>query len=250
MINTLNELISTIKIFDGDIYGEIVRNFILLGDTNISDVNVRIDVYHYKSFLTLLHSKFNIIQISPNKFKLPHNINLNIVLLSKSLFKVSELDFDINLLTENERSLYVRFIPNIFKYIPDKLTFLKNRIVTKHFTIVPSSNNEVMNYVISNERQITLINKAFELVANNWIMDDLYHQKTIWLVGKWEHLVCKKKYLECIECSLCHDKFKPNDLVLNTVCNHTFHWNCNSTNGLMHWAKDHSTCPYCRSEMF
>ena len=245
MIDLLNEIIATIKIFDGDIYGEIVRNFRILGETNISEINIRLDVYHYKSFLTLIYNKFNIIQVLPNKyiFKiLPSNINLNILLINKNLFKVSELDFDINLLTENERSLYVKFVPTIFKYIPDKLTFIKNRIISKHFTIIPTErqHSELLN----------VINKAFELISNNWIMDDLYHQKPIWLVGKWENIISKKKYLDCLECSLCHDKFKTSDLVLNTVCNHTFHWNCNSTNGLMHWAKDHTTCPYCRSEMF
>ncbi len=243
MINLLNEITSTIKIFDGDIYGEIVRKFKILGDSNINEINLRLDVYHYKSFITLMFNKFNIIQVSKNIFKiLPYNITINIMLMNKNLFKVSELDFDINLLTENERSLYIKFVPTIFKYIPDKLNFIKNRILTKQFTLIPTERQH--------SETLTLIDRAFALLSDNWTMDDIYHQKPIWLVGRWENMICKKKYLDCLECSLCHDKFKSSDLVLNTVCNHTFHWNCNSTNGLLHWAKEHTTCPYCRSEMF
>ena len=85
MINFINDIIATIKIFDGDIYGEIIRNFRILGDANITDINVRLDVYHYKSFLTLMHNKFNMIQVLPNKYIykiIPHNINLNILLIN------------------------------------------------------------------------------------------------------------------------------------------------------------------------
>lgn len=267
--HVINDIIATAKIFDGDIFGSAIRDYKLTGNTRIQDVDIRLDSHSFKPFIILLHTKYNVKQLpdklyngitiqtftlSPktsNMFFFP--INIDIVLMSRHMFRISFLDFDVNLFTENERAIFLRFVPHMLKYLPDKFSYIKERIIAKQFTYLPS------------EKQLTdlciIIEKAVKMTHANWTMDDAFHQKDTWVVGKWDGFLTGKhrknytrekftKMSECNTCSLCHEKFAPHDIVLNTACNHVFHWKCNATTGLNVWAKEHSTCPYCRSEMF
>lgn len=257
------------KTFDGDVYGEAIRDYRICGQTNINKIDIRLESPYFKPFTILMHSKYNMTELPPklvngitvNSFRLSpkHNasfflpIVLDIVLMTRPLFRVSFIDFEVNLLTESEKAIFLRLVPHIMKYIPDKLSFVKDRIITKHFASIPIERNL--------QDTCHIVDKAIDLTNHGWIMDDLNHAKKTWVVGTWDGFIagkhrktyCREQYnklIECNTCSLCHEKIQGNDIILNTACNHVFHWRCNSTNGLLCWAKEHSTCPYCRSEMF
>ena len=267
----INDVIALTKVFDGDIFGGAVRDFKVIGINKIKDIDIRLDSVYYKPFVTLLHTKYTVKHLpdktyngivincyelyskEPSVFFFP--IKLDIVLMNKHLFKISFLDFDTNLLTENEKAIYIRYIPSMIKYIPDKLSYIKDRIISRTFTYLPSERPQLDLWAI--------VDKAVQMVNANWTMDDNCHAKDTWVVAKWDSIINsfgkhRKKFnpekynkiVSCNTCSLCHEKFNPEDTVLNTVCNHVFHWKCNPETGLSNWAKEHSTCPYCRSEMF
>lgn len=267
--NVINEIIAMTKTFDGDVYGEAIRDYRMCGQTNVKQIDVRLDSSYFKPFTILMNSKY---QLTEMPCKLINGININsfrvspkptssffipiildIVLMTRPLFRVSFIDFDVNLVTESEKAIFLRHVPSIMKYIPDKISFVKDRIVNKNFTSLHCDRPL--------QDTCHIVDKAIDMVCQGWTMDDLNHTKNTWVVGKWEGFVAGKnrktftreqynKLIECNTCSLCHEKFQMNDIVLNTACNHVFHWRCNPTNGLHCWAQNHSTCPYCRSEMF
>jgi hypothetical protein len=266
----IHDVIAITKMFDGDIFGGAIRDFRVCNICNIKDIDIRIDNVHFKAFMTLLHTKYNVFQL-PNKkyngitiqtFKISNKmyqvyfqpIDIDIVLMSKPMFRMCFIDFDVNLLTENEKSLYVRHIPHSMKYIPDKLKFIKDRIQSKTFSYLPCDRSVSDIHVI--------IEKAIRMTHQGWCMDDSFHNQPTWVVGRWDGFMTGKhrknitpeKYkqiISCNECSLCHEKFSPNDMIFSTACNHCFHWKCNLTQGLSSWVREqHSSCPNCRSEMF
>ena len=62
-----------------------------------------------------------------------------------------------------------------------------------------------------------------------------------------------KKLKEDNFCSICNSDFKDEDLIINTKCNHNFHWDCNScennSSGIKNWiSKFSNKCPICRCE--
>ena len=46
------------------------------------------------------------------------------------------------------------------------------------------------------------------------------------------------------ECSICLEKYKVNDKILNLNCRHSFHKDCINI-----WLKDNNTCPQCRENI-
>jgi hypothetical protein len=59
------------------------------------------------------------------------------------------------------------------------------------------------------------------------------------------------------ECAICQEDFLPDDIVVNTACNHNFHWFCRcggtgGKSGLYTWVhcEGQTSCPSCRSHMF
>lgn len=269
--NIASDLITIIKIFSGDVYGSYVRDTRITGNTqNIGTINARIDAVYSKPFLTTLHTKYIVDYVVPTKsyngvvirtYKIsPRGLIINftpivldLVLMSPKLFNASFLDFDVNLVTENETSLYVRYIPHTIKHVPDKLGFISDRIRSKCFGCLDTVYAErALQDVVS------LVEGAIDLTHKNWVMDDMYSSNT-WVVGTWENMLNgrnrKKRVLshDCSsECALCHEQFKPTDIVFNTVCTHNYHWRCNNNNGLYFWVNEHgqTSCPYCRSNIF
>jgi len=49
---------------------------------------------------------------------------------------------------------------------------------------------------------------------------------------------------ECLDCTICKDDFKLNDVVIQLPCKHYFHPECVTT-----WLKLHNQCPVCRFEL-
>lgn len=46
------------------------------------------------------------------------------------------------------------------------------------------------------------------------------------------------------ECSICLEKYKVNDKIMNLKCRHSFHKDCINI-----WLKDNNTCPQCRENI-
>lgn len=273
-IDVINDIITYVKLFSGDIYGDCIRDYRIGLKTNISNIDIRIEPVYLKPLITLINIKYttdellpikefnginiNTLKITSKSVFIFNSITINIVLMTYKMFRVSFIDFDVNLITENDQSLYLRLIPYAIKYISDKLSFVKNRIQNKTFSCLD---------VYPGERSLTdltyIIEKAIVLTKQGWMMDDLLQNKMTWIVGTWNGFkngqhkkkITQEKHKQLIattECSLCQEQFDGTDIVINTACNHTFHWNCNNTNGLLYWVKkqNKSSCPCCRAEMF
>ena len=46
------------------------------------------------------------------------------------------------------------------------------------------------------------------------------------------------------ECSICLEKYKKNEKIINLNCSHSFHQNC-----LSKWLNNNNTCPQCRENI-
>jgi hypothetical protein len=130
------------------------------------------------------------------------------------------------------------------------------------------------SYLKTPEQVIGLIDRALRLVMRGWIMDDMLLGDKTWVLSQWNVLsnelkMVRKKYdknkydqMVCnAECAICNEEFNPTDTVINTRCNHNFHWNdmCATylpnksirCKGLKEWVKRGKiTCPVCRQFMF
>ena len=124
------------------------------------------------------------------------------------------------------------------------------------------------------EQIILLIDRSLRLVMRGWVMDDMLLGNKTWVLAQWNVLTNelkmvrnkydKEKYEQMIcntECAICNEEFKPTDIIINTKCNHNFHWNDMCTTylqnktvrckGLKEWVKRGKiTCPVCRQFMF
>lgn len=267
------DVITTVKLFGGDVFGGVVRDARVAGRTEFSNVDARIDAVQKKGFLTLLHVKYDVRAVVPGKvcngvqfesYRLRAKfgraafdpIELDVAVMTPKMFRVSFVDFDVNLFAENDSSLYMRCVPYSLKFVPDKVSFLKDRIAAKTFACLDSH---------PKERSLadlwSVIDKAEKMTLKGWTMDDAYGGT--WIVGRWGSMILGKnrrrqvrdRYVQMVgfnECSFCHDRFKGEDVVFNGACNHNFHWKCGVSNGLCYWIKNHgqSSCPYCRSDLF
>lgn len=273
-LHVINDIVATTKIFSGDVYGSVVRDIRISGKTEVNDIDIRIDYCYIKPYLTILNTRYTVEPVLPFKtynginiysYKVSHRqsdlpfspIVIDIVLMNPKMFKMAFIDFDVNLFAENDTCLYLRTIPYPLKYCVDKVSLIKQRISSKTFSIVDTFGPQ-KNF----QDIVSVVNKAVEMtLLGNWTMDDFYSKPT-WIVGRWDNIVIgkhkrkhtKEMYHQMIsqnECCLCHDRFKPKDLVLNTACNHNFHWMCNLNTGLKVWIEQSKTCcPVCRSNMF
>lgn len=269
----INDLISTTKMFGGDIFGSVVRDMRMCGRNDAKDVDIRIDYCYIKPFLTIINARYN---VEPLPTKVHNGVNvysynvcnrhtdvpfapvvLDIVLMNPKMFRIAFTDFDVNLFSENDTCLYIRTVPQPIKYCADKMSLLKHRILNKSFSVVDTFTPQKLPSDI-----VDIVNKAIEMtLVGNWTMDDHYNRPT-WIVGKWDNIVIGKhrrkhtremynQMVSLNECCLCHDRFKSNDVVLNTACNHNFHWMCNANTGLKAWVEQSKTCcPVCRCNMF
>lgn len=272
-MHVINDVVSTVKMFEGDIFGSVVRDMRICGRTDVNNVNVRLDYCHVKPFLTIMNTRYSVESLPPKirngvnvycyRMSNKHNavpfepVVLDIVLMNPKMFRIAFTDFDVNLLSENDTCLYIRTVPQPLKYCADKISLLKQRMLNKSFSIVDTFGPQKLPGDI-----VDVVSKAIEMtVAANWTMDDFYARPT-WIVGKWDDIVIGKHrrkhtremYSQMVslnQCCLCHDKFKTNDIVFNTACNHNFHWMCNAKNGLKVWVEHSKTCcPVCRCNMF
>ena len=94
------------------------------------------------------------------------------------------------------------------------------------------------------------------MVKNNFIMDDIYNNN-ISIFIKWENIDKnsrlyysekeRNKLKNNDKCIICSSKFHYADIIINTQCNHNFHWVCCNNNGLRNWVMNFKiSCPICR----
>lgn len=270
-----NELISYVKTFNGDIYGSFVRDWKVLGllQHNVT-LQTRLDPTFISVFLNLLSLKYRVIltksedvlnnniivtslkitPLKPLQFSFSP-ITMEILYVPKSRFHLQRCDFDVNLLAENSTSTYVYKydIPGT-TYICDKIGYIKERICKNQFCLLHKTSS-----ILEDTLAVTkLVESANKLISKGWMMDDYLLCEDSWVLSTWRNLESQKSRTRPLlqnnnECILCQEEFEDADIVLNTCCNHTFHWQCrNSQGGIKRWVEDHKniSCPCCRSNMF
>jgi hypothetical protein len=135
------------------------------------------------------------------------------------------------------------------KYIDsiDNLQITMNRISEKKFSLIDDYDDNILH----------IYDKCIQLLHKDWIMDDKYLKKNSSVLFKWNN---KNNYIRLYHneneknnmnaqnvCSICSNEFKEQDIVINTKCNHNFHWNCDNSVGIKNWIINYShKCPICR----
>ena len=267
----LQSLKQTVKAFNGEIYGSILTieddEEAVAKEPHI--MHCRIDLYLCNVFVQVLNLHYNV-QSSHLHFNELFGVNKQYIIASKhdSSTKVvldvcyqtnhewSKLhcDFDINLLAENSSSLFLRTSYLCLEKFVDKIGYIKKRINQKQSTVLDTT------FYRTTDKLRSLIDRTNVLVQRGWVMDDMFHGDELWNLNMWltyqmRPHVCRvhhdKKKLDMLvcmnECPLCNEEFNDMDIVINTRCNHNFHWCNNRCKGLSEWLRrGHVSCPVCR----
>lgn len=293
MKKLIDALLLHIKAFDGDIFGGTIRDYRVRGTVHIKDINCRIDHTLLHVFIQSLHPYFEVdevvvelggsfadyikkirVTLKNDNYDNRCYTYVSIVVMPRLEWMRLPCDFDVNLLAENANSRFVRYPCLMLNRYTDKLNHVVERIQSNTFCSLETCYNKTP------EQIKTLIDTASGLVSRGWIMDDALFGDRTWVVSSW-HLItnglrmvrkgfdnhqCDKMFASK-ECSICNEEFKSTDILINTKCNHNFHWNEFSTNshsaasrssrqsvcckGLKEWVnRGNITCPICRQVMF
>lgn len=172
-------------------------------------------------------------------------------------------DFDVNMLVENNEALYIR--PHVYSAlwsVPNKIDHVMNRCKTRTFGMIAFPQDTFDDIWV-------LLLRSKDLVERGWTMDDYYLATGSWVFSQWKnirHHPTKMRpnangtNIESMKnqtvCSICHETFKDDDIVMNTCCNHNFHWECHqrhqgdNTTGIGQWfkVKQAYPCPVCRQD--
>ncbi len=282
----IDMLVRIVKAFNGDIYGGVVRDFRINKNADISNINCRIDSLHVPIFVQTMNVIFNVSELpcfviasiilvrrmvlTPKSvYSLtdnnPSSVTLEIACMPMSELSKMPCDMDVNLLVENSSSRYLRCDYDILRKYVDKIHHITDRIEQKKFCMLDCS--ECITFDTTRQ----FIEKASGMINQGWTMDDdIWGEKT-WIINKWITFQMRAKDIRTTytkhklermvaqeECMLCNETFQANDVVMNTRCNHNFHWGvARSTDGtircrgLVEWVKrDKDSCPCCRTKMF
>lgn len=296
----INDIVMHVKAFDGDIYGSIMREFRINNNILISNINCRVDLclLHYLLQVLCLHFEVSEIpQIMENtntftdylkRYKIhpkrtyssikgryydisnpqDYSIQLHVTTMSRMDWLRLPCDFDVNILGENSTSMYMRSSYLCLNKYVDRINHITNRIKQNTFSILDPTCHKTSVTIIS------VVDKAAKLCSNGWLMDDTLWGDNSWIVNTWLKFQlrpkqCRTFYTEnklnqltnLDECPLCNEKFHPCDVVINTKCNHNFHWSyvrrqnengeVNVCKGVKEWVRmGNLTCPCCRNYMF
>jgi len=297
----IDDILLHIKAFDGDVFGGVVRDYKTMGTVYVRDINCRIDNIMLQVFLQTLNVYYNVQEICldvggyfvgfAKRVKVSRKdiaeddsilyssnyptsvfVYLDIVLMSRNEWMRLPCDFDVNLLAENSNSLFLRsHYVSLHKYT-DRLNFVTTRIKDNTFCLLEDANMKTP------EQLNVIIDRAARMVMRGWVMDDTLLGDKSWVISTWSLLsnqlrMVRKKYdkakydkmVSMKECAICNEEIKKCDIVINTRCNHVFHWqdypvnNRNNSNneslhsckGLKEWVRrGNITCPVCRQLMF
>lgn len=246
----LLEIVRHCLAFDGEIYGEYVRD-VRINKKDCQHINIRIDPVYLVPFLNVLSLKYNVYTNDAlqtdhyTKNYLVDGVDLRVLPMKRFDFRAIPCDFDCNMLAINNESMYVWKVYPEYRSKVDKLMWLCDRIHNRTFCLAHKNYNSITP-------PGSIVQNAYKLVQQGWMMDSNILKNTSWVVNKWKVFPIEAK-MKCTECSICQDEFVAEDIVVNTCCNHNFHWVCrNDSLGLRHWAvtEKQITCPTCRSFMF
>jgi hypothetical protein len=283
----IDDVLLHIKAFDGDVYGGFIRDY-RIGDTvYFKDINCRLDNAVFLLFMQTLNLYFDVEETSVEiggsfvdyrkrikvmmKDSESNNIfysglqrkpyvSIDIVIMTRVELMRLPCDFDVNILAENAHSLYIRVPYNSLNKYSDRLSFIKNRVENRVFCSLEDS------FTKTPEEMIYSIDRALRMIMKGWVMDDTLLGNKTWVIAQWSILnnqlkmirtkYDKEKYDKMVsmtECTICNEEFKSSDIIFNTKCNHSFHWNemCASytirCKGLKEWVKrGNINCPICR----
>lgn len=270
-LKLIDSLKQNIKAFNGDIYGNILtfdeRDVINSPQTLI--VHCRVDLYLFSVFIQVLNLHFDVASF-PIVFNEFMGINKQYVVNPKGKRDVQVVldvcfqttmewsrlpcDFDVHLLAENASSVFLKSNYICLDKFVDKIGFVKKRIAQKKFTLLDAS------LARTTEKLRLLVDRSETMIQRGWVMDDLLYGDAIWNINMWitycmRPNACRvfhdKKKVEMLtslnECPLCNEQFATCDIVINTKCNHNFHWCNNRCKGLSEWVKrGNISCPVCR----
>lgn len=278
----LDKLLNISKSFNGKIFGDVIRDY-YMGIINNNSVDIDIDNLSFnvifdseattRKFIRILsqHYEINknllITDKSINSYYIVINyingdhyesriVNLNIIESINNIsynYHIGNLtnNIDLNMLCLNSNSLLAL---EFFSYFNYNMNFSFNGILYRNCNKIFSLFVKSINI----DCYINNLDTAYKIVKNNFRMDD-YYNNNISVLFKWKsrnnnirlnYSENKKKQLnENSECTICGSKFKDDDIVINTNCNHNFHWICCNKNntGLRNWIKNFKvSCPICR----
>lgn len=180
-------------------------------------------------------------------YKTAFNIDSNMIATNlQSTFLINQSYIPCNSFIQERRFDYT----NIF-----------NRIMYKRFAFVSpmrSINEHLGNLV-----------EAIRMIQDGWIMDDLHLGTASAVLLPWGNAknnnyrlyYSKEDYNKIHDnnnCSICGSEFKDVDIIINTKCNHNFHYICSHPSGanqtelgLRQWiTKYNNNCPVCRRSDF
>jgi hypothetical protein len=280
----LDKLLNISKSFNGKIFGDIIRDYYMglinnnSGDVDINNLSfniifdsetttrkfIRIISQHYEINKNLLINDKNINSyyvvinyINDNNYE-SKIVNLNIIESINNIsynYYISDLthNIDLNMLSLSNNSLLLLDLFSYFNY-NSTINFSFNGVLYRNC-------NKIFSFIIKPININMYINNldiAYKIVNNNFRMDD-YYNNSISVLFKWKdrnknirinYCENKKKQLnENSECTICSSEFKDDDIVINTNCNHNFHWICcnNANTGLKNWIQNFKvSCPICR----
>jgi hypothetical protein len=287
LMNLIDNLKHNIKAFNGDVYGNILtidHKDILpccipqqSGNPSLSQsitMHCRIDVYLFSVFMQVLNLNFDV-ETFPIQFNEYIGLTKQFVVKPKNNAYTNEhapkvilevcyqatpewsklpCDFDVHLLAENASSVFLRSNYTCLDKFVDKIGHIQRRISLRKFTLLDATACKTV------EKLRVLIDRAQGMIQRGWMMDDLLYGDQAWNINLWlsyqmRPKACRvfhdKKKLDSLlsldECPLCNEHFKECDIVINTRCNHNFHWCNNRCKGLSEWLKrGNISCPVCR----
>lgn len=267
----LQSLKRTVKAFNGEVYGSIltIEDDKEVIATQPPFMHCRIDLYLCNVFLQILHLNYDVqsshLHVNElfglnKQFMIACHDNSSTKVVLDVCFQTTHewsklhCDFDINLLAENATSLFLRRSYLCLEKFVDKIGLIKNRINQKKFTVLDTT------FYRTTDKLKLLIDRTHVLIQQGWVMDDMYNSNDLWNINMWltyqmRPHACRvhydKKKLDMLvsmnECPLCNEQFHDGDIVINTKCNHNFHWCNNRCKGLSEWLRrGHVSCPVCR----
>lgn len=257
------------KACQGFIYGSVIRELSYRDSIDIPIINIKIDLHLLSTFAQVLSITYDVVSVplSVNHFTCltkrfivsckdcyEINVIVDVCLLGEGDWQSLPCTFDVNLLAENSNKHFIRMNYPQLERFPDKLSHIRKRILDGRFTLLDFSSCRSVGHFVE------VIDSASALVKKGWMMDDLLYGDAIWIVNQWKHIRdlpshCRKllpgNKLDLMtslnECSLCSEHFTDDDVVINTKCNHNFHWHNETCKGLSEWMMHGNiTCPVCR----
>lgn len=276
----IERLIRLVKSFQGDVYGDALRHCSsLFGETSAAvpvhlrsppiaanAIRCRISPEYVMLFLSVLRVDYSVQRQDDGSYSLFASgfgllpLTLHITIMSRREWGLTAADFDIDMLAMDALRVYVRNGATLrLCHAQDVFDYLMTRLRRGRFCLTDAGRT-----LLHNQRAMK---RAYALVHAGWVMDDVVLGcKRGWALTRLPEATAACMTEEERMCALCHECFKPDEIVSKLSCGHVFHYVCGTTSapcgaetgncesvkthsGLFTWL-EHScanTCPYCRA---